>query len=398
MTEPARRVLVLNHYAPRRGEAGGSRHVEFFSRLERWSHLIIASDLNHYTGARVKVREPEYRTVHVPRYAANGPRRILNWVAYSVGATVAGLRSGSVDVVYGSSPHLLTPVAAYAVSRVRGAAFVLEVRDLFGRVLVELGGVTESSLAFRGVRRLEHFLYRHAAAVVVMAEGSVDQLISEGVDRTRIHYIPNGAEPSEFVASRPRTELRAHYGFDRMTFVYAGAHGPANGLDLLISAAAHVRDLPVDIVLVGGGVDKERVRRLAETAGLDNVRFLDPIPKSEIADLLTAADVGLHVLADVDLFRRAVSPNKVFDYMAAGLPVLTNCPGLVADLVAGSGAGIAVDPEDLAAGIRTMAQLTPEQLRNHGDHGREWVVENQSRTAMARRLEDVLDEVAALGR
>ena len=382
-----RRVLVLNHFAAPRGEAGGTRHVELFSRLEGWEHLIIASNLNPQTGRRVGDSDG-FVTVPVMGYSSNGISRILNWVSYAVSATLRGLRVGRVDVVYGSSPHLLAALAAWMLSVVKRAPFVLEVRDLWPKVLVDMNHMSESAPIYRALTVLEEFLYARAKTIVIMAEGSRTELVARGVDESKIVYIPNGADPEDFEPSAPRDELRARYGFDKVTAVYAGAHGPANGLDLLLDGAESVPE--VDVVLVGGGVLKEKLRQDAERRGLANVRFMDPIPKDEIPDLLAAADIGLHVLTDVELFRSAVSPNKVFDYMAAGVPTLTNCPGLVSDLVASAGAGATVEPGDLARGLRELAVLTDDDRANLGRGGQEWISAHQSRRAMATRLQDAI--------
>ena len=145
----------------------------------------------------------------------------------------------------------------------------------------------------------------------------------------------------------PRDDLRRGFGLDRFVIVYAGAHGPANGLDLVLDAAADVRtDCPdVRFLLIGDGVAKAALMARAEQEGLGNVEFRAPMAKNEIRPLLTAVDAGVHVLADVPLFRYGVSPNKLFDYMAAGIPVITNTPGEVQELVAEAGAGLAVAPE-----------------------------------------------------
>lgn len=379
----SRRVLVLNHFAAPRGEAGGTRHVELFSRLEGWDHLIIASNLNPQTGRRVGDSDG-FVTVPVIGYSSNGISRILNWVSYAVTATLCGLRVGRVDVVYGSSPHLLAALAAWVLSVLKRAPFVLEVRDLWPKVLVDMNHMSESSPIYRALTVLEEFLYARARTIVIMAEGSRTELVARGVDEDKIVYIPNGADPEDFVPSAPRDELRARYGFDRLTAVYAGAHGPANGLDLLLDGAAKTAD--VDVVLVGGGVLKDSLRADAERRGLTNVRFMDPIAKDEIPDLLAAADIGVHVLADVELFRSAVSPNKVFDYMAAGLPTLTNCPGLVSDLVAEAGAGVPVPPTGLGQGLRQMADLSDAERAALGASATAWISAHQSRSAMAGRL------------
>ncbi|MGO4132463.1 glycosyltransferase family 4 protein [Janibacter sp. RAF20_2_2] len=386
-----RRVLVLNHFAAPRGEAGGTRHVELFSRLEGWESLIIASNLNPQTGRKVGDSDG-FVTVPVVGYSSNGISRILNWVCYAVSATLRGLRVGRVNVVYGSSPHLLAALAAWLLAVLKRAPFVLEVRDLWPKVLVDMNHLSETSPVYRVLTALEEFLYARAKTIVIMAEGSRTELVARGVDGAKIVYIPNGADPEDFEPSAPRDELRARYGFDKVTAVYAGAHGPANGLDLLLDGAESVPE--VDVVLVGGGVLKETLRQDAERRGLANVRFMDPIAKDEIPDLLAAADIGLHVLADVELFRSAVSPNKVFDYMAAGLSTLTNCPGLVADLVERADAGIAVSPTEIGRGLSHLLALDEHQRATHGMSGRGWIESNQSRRAMAARLREALAHVS----
>jgi glycosyltransferase involved in cell wall biosynthesis len=392
MTE--RRVLVLNHFAVPRGEPGGTRHVELFSRLDGWTYAIIASRLNLTTG-RPQAAEPGFVPVPVLPYRNNGWSRIANWASYAVSATWAALRQPRPDVVYGSSPHLLAGLAAWFVARVRRATFVLEIRDLWPRVLVDMGQMEETSPVYRLLQGLERFLYRRADRIVAMATGTVDVLKGMGVPEEKIAYIPNGADPEDFVPSASRDELRKKYGFEGLTFVYAGAHGPANGLDLLLDAAACTNDEKIDVVLIGSGVEKERLMERAAAENIQRVRFLEAVPKTEMADVLAAADVGVHVLADVELFSYGVSPNKVFDYMAAGLPVLTNTPGVVADLVESAAAGISVKPHAIAEGLRRFGLLSVEERARLGQTGQQWIAYHQSRTAMATRLERTLTGMAS---
>ncbi|MET8350250.1 glycosyltransferase family 4 protein [Micromonospora sp. NPDC005206] len=383
MTE--HRVLVFNHFAVPRGYPGGTRHVELFSRLPGWSYVVIAGRRNMVTGLPQRA-EPGFHPVAVTPYRGNGLGRVVNWASYAVTATAAGLRQPRLDVVYASSPHLLAGVSGWIVAAVRRVPFVLEIRDLWPRVLVDMGRLAETSLTYRALERVERFLYRRAHRVVVMAPGVRAAVEGKGAAPEKIAFIPNAADPEDFVPSADRDELRRRYGFTRRTAIYAGAHGPANGLDLLLDAAKAVPDL--DVVLVGSGVEKPRLQVAAH--GIRNVRFLDPVPKTEIPDILHAADIGLHVLADVELFRVGVSPNKVFDYMAAGLPIVTNSPGTVGDLVMGAGAGYLTAPGNLAHGLSQMYQASSEELTKMGAAGRRWIRENQSRTAMSRALGQLL--------
>jgi glycosyltransferase involved in cell wall biosynthesis len=388
-----RRVLVLNQFAATRGHPGGTRHSELFPKLSGWQHVIVAAGTNQLTGHRQR-DQTGFKTVPVTPYRSNGRARILNWISYSFGALSWSLRQPRVDVVYASSPHLLTGFVGWLIATLRRVPLVFEVRDLWPRVLVDMGQMTERSLTYRILSSLEKFLYREAERLVIMAEGSRDAITRCGIDDQKIVYIPNGADPSDFLPSANRETLRARYGFTGFTAVYAGAHGPANGLELLLDAAAAIQEEEVEIVLVGDGVAKPGLVARAHESGLRNVRFMDPVPKAHIPDLLFAADVGLHVLADVELFRYGVSPNKVFDYMAAGLPVLTNCPGLISDLVEAAECGIAVSPRDLRDGIEEMHQMYREGiLLELGQAGRAWIETNQSRTAMSQRLQRLMDEL-----
>lgn len=385
-----KRVLVLNHFAAPRAEAGGTRHVELFSRLQGWDHIILAANRNHLSGKKIR-SEHFFRALPVLSYSTNGLRRILNWLSFAMSAFVYSFRLRRVDVIYGSSPHLLTGVAAWLIATVRRRPFILEIRDLWPKILVEMGTISAKHPVYRILSMLETFLYARADQIIVMAPGTQQALEEGGVPPTKLSYIPNGADPDDFAPSASRAMLRQHYGFRRITAIYAGAHGPANGLDTLLDAAAQCVDLDLDIVLVGSGVEKERLVARARREQLTNVRFMDPLPKTEIPDLLAAGDIGLHILADIPMFQSAVSPNKIFDYMAAGLPILTNCPGYVAGLVNDASAGSAVAPHQVGAGLTSLCLSSDRQTM--GVAGRMWLEANQSRSIMALKLASILDRM-----
>ena len=351
---------------------------------------IVAADRNLLDRSRTRSDDRRFRTVPTTPYGSNGIARIVNWVSYAIAATFVGLTVRRPAVVYASSPHLLAGAAGWLIARIRRAAFVLEVRDLWPRVLVEMGRMSESSLVYRGLEVLEARLYRAADAIVVLAEGSEAHIRQIAGPDKQIVFIPNGADTDRFASVEPNQEA------EPIVFIYAGAHGPANGLDLLLDAADELDALGATytIRLVGDGVSKAGLVRSAEGRGLANVEFRDAVPKADMPAQFQEAQVGLHVLADVPMFRYGVSPNKLFEYMAAGLPVITNTPGEVSAIVEESGAGVATASTGLADGMRAMLEMGAADRRASGEGGRAWVRENRSRAALARRVEALLDEVA----
>jgi len=386
------RVLVLNQFALPRSAPGGTRHVELFERLVRWEPTILAGSLNLHDQSPVHP-EGALKTVPVSHYSGNGLSRIVNWASYSAAATLRGLFNRQYRVVYGSSPHLGAALAGLIVARAHRARFVLEVRDLWPQILVDSGMMTERSRVYRALKQLERFLYRQADAIVVLALGSIDAISAEGIPSSKIHFIPNGADPEDFEVTAYRDELRRRFGFEGTVVVYAGAHGPANGLELALDAAEQLADTDVRFVFVGDGVKKAELVKEAAQRQLTNVEFRDPIPKQHIPELFAAADIGLHCLADVPLFHHGVSPNKLYDYMAAGLPVVTNTPGEVASMVKEAEAGEAVDAYDIASGVRRILALDPKERLELGENGRWWMRENRSRRALAGELEQLLSSL-----
>lgn len=388
------RVLVLNHFALPRSIGGGTRHVELFGRVEGWQHTIVASNRNNYTRQTFSTDEPNFVTVPTPGHSSNGIGRVLGWLTYVLGALWVGIRQRGVVVVYASSPHLLAPFAGLMLARLRRAAFVLEIRDLWPRSMVELGYLAPGSALHRVLVGLEGFLYRKADRIVAVSGGWGEHFASFGVLADKVVVISNGAEPADFVPTKTKQQARADLGLDPDSFVsvYAGAHGPANGLDQVVDAAAK---LPTHTFLfVGDGLDKPRLRERAADEGLSNVRFVDAVPKAELADLLVAADAGLHILADTALFHEGISSNKLYDYLACGLPAITNVRGEPADAITAARAGVACASGGLVDAVRELDQAGPDERAAMGARGRAYVEAHVSRTAMAERLGAVLREQA----
>jgi glycosyltransferase involved in cell wall biosynthesis len=256
-----------------------------------------------------------------------------------------------------------------------------------------MGGLSESHPAIRVMRFLERYLYPRAEKIIVLAQGSRRYLEKRGIPRERVLFLPNGVHLGHFQPQLPRQEARARYGFEAFTIVYTGAHGPANSLETIVRAGSLLRDLPVQFVLVGDGPAKEGLIQLARSEQVANVRFCPPVSKDEIPDLLNAADAAVITLKNAKTFAYGISPNKLFDYMAAARPVICSVAGDMADMVLEAEAGLTCNPEDpeaLAGAVRELLAMPEETRIALGSSGREYLTKHYRREVLVELLTDTL--------
>ncbi len=252
--------------------------------------------------------------------------------------------------------------------------------------------------------RIEAFLYRVAHRVIVLSEGVRHYMINLGIDPGKISLLPNGVYLEEFQVTESRTQVRERLGLaDDFVVMYTGAHGLANALETILDAAdlmlhhtissiQYPVSRNVAFVLVGDGPCKNELQRIAQARGLDNVKMLPAVPKKSIPSLLNAADALVITLRSVDLFSYGVSPNKIFEYMASGKPILCAVSGEMADLVSSASAGIVVKPEDPEAIVGAVISLMEDDKERsiYGANGRKFVEESFSRSRIVEGLVSIL--------
>jgi glycosyltransferase involved in cell wall biosynthesis len=254
------------------------------------------------------------------------------------------------DLIFATSTPLTAGIPGIAARWLCGRRFVFEVRDLWPELPKAMGVITNPLVLWlMGV--LEWASYRSAHRLIGLAPGIAKSIAHRGVDESRIAMIPNGCDVTLFGA--PAKPWRPEgISADALLAVYAGTHGIANGLDAALDAAAELKKRGRDdirILLIGDGKLKPQLQARGAREGLSNVLFHPPVGKLKLSGLMKASDVGLQLLADVPAFYYGTSPNKFFDYLAAGLPVLTNYPGWVAELIDANRCGFAVSPNNAAA-------------------------------------------------
>ncbi len=356
-------LYIQQHFAAGTGTAGvrGWNLVRAMVRRghevtvlagHNWRDAGLAADPS---GRVVEERTPEgYLLVRIPVFYSNHqslPARAWSFLRFGARACREAARRPA-DLVFASSTPPTVSLPALWVRLRRGTPFVFEVRDLWPEFPAALGALRNPLLLW-ALRRWERHTYRRALRLVALAPGIRDGILRAGaVPPERVLMVPNGSDTEGIrpLPGRPRTLLPV--SDDRVVFGFTGTHGPANGLAAVLDAAAELRRRGfrrAAFVLVGDGREKAALRERAAREGLEDVHFLDLVGKDRYAALLSEIDVGLQVLRNVPAFYWSTSPNKFFDYLAAGRPVLVNYPGWMTDLATEAGCGRGVPPDDPGA-------------------------------------------------
>jgi len=414
---PTRDVWIFNHYADAPDRAAGTRHFDLGRGLVQrgFRVTIFAAGFSHATLQESRVsRRGMYRFatydgvrfvwLRTLPYRGNTWRRFANMLSYSVMALVVQSRLSRPDAVIGSTVHPFAAAAGFIAARLRGARFFFEIRDLWPQTLIDMGVLQDGSFAARSMRWLEAVLVRRAEVVITLLPATREYLAQRGLPTEHVLYLPNGVRLGTRAATPPPARIAEL--LDRLkadgTFVYGylGAHGRANHLDVVLDAAALLSqqaDMSIHVVLIGDGPEKSHLMRRAGALGLKNLAFADPIPKDAVPGTLRRLDGAILHLADVDVFRFGISPNKLFDYLANEVPVLSACRS-PNDPVADAGAGMSLPPDDasaLATAMRSMAALPTAERRRMGVMGRRYVERHHDIDLLAGELADRLSSLHA---
>jgi glycosyltransferase involved in cell wall biosynthesis len=351
--------------------------------------ITTRESLDGFTVVRVWVRTRPEKTFWT---------RLAFYASFFGLATLRGLGlRGRIDVVFATSPPLPVGLAGWLIARARGARFVLDVRDLWPAAAEALGELRRPAL-LRLAAGLERFLYRHADRVTAVTRGFVRHVGRFVTAPAVVQWLPNGAVTDVFDPGRVDPGLRRRLGLeDRFVVTFAGLHGIAQGLEVVVEAAALLRDRPeIAFCLVGDGPVKAALAARAEALRLTNVRFLPTVPLSEITPYLTASDALLVPLRRDPVFDTFI-PSKLFDFMACARPVILLVNGEARAMLDSAGAGVWVMPEDgpgLAKAVVSLAEQPAEERRRMGERGRAFVLADYTRAAQGQRLLALLDGLA----
>lgn len=398
------KILLLHQYFLEEDDPGGSRWNEMTKVWSEYGHSItVLAGMVHANGIEKKA---EYKgkyflkkkqgpvdviRCHVSEsYNKNFLGRLWGYFSFMFSSMWAGLfkTSDKFDVVIVTSPPLFLGLSGYFISRWKRIPLVFEIRDLWPESAIDTGILTNKFI-IRMAYWFEGFIYKKAKLINVLTPAFYNTLLEKKtVPAEKLVMIPNAADfsLSDFLLKNfDWKEFRKEQGFDgRFVITYVGAHGVANHLDQILDAGESLMDTNVLFVLIGQGMEKQRLIQKAHDRKIENVRFIDSVPKKEVFKYILASDMGASVLKNVETFKTVYS-NKTFDYMACKRPILMAIDGVSRELVEKANCGTFVQPESIDSYNYVIRNYlnNPDKVLQEGKNGYEYARNNFDRRVLA---------------
>ncbi|MDF1760606.1 MAG: glycosyltransferase family 4 protein [Coxiellaceae bacterium] len=395
-------ILYIHQHFSTTGGASGTRSYEFAKYLVQSGHsvtMLCGSFGVGHTGVTSPFKYGGFRVGYVDgirvvefdiSYANHQSFivRILKFIKFAFYSCMGALLIKS-DIIFTTSTPLTVALPGILATKIKRIPFVFEVRDLWPE-LPKAMSVIKSKALLRVLSWFEGFAYNSAVQCIGLSPGIVDGInMRLKANKPKAVLIPNGCDLEVFCSNHV-FDIPNTYD-DDFILIFAGAHGAANGLHVIIEAAEilmqrNVSD--VKFVLVGDGKEKSALIKKNDELGLDNCVFMNPLSKDQLGAVFRRANAGLMLLKNIPAFYYGTSPNKFFDYIAAKLPVLNNYPGWLASLIQEHHCGLVVRPDDPDSLVESILWMRdqPDELKTMGENSYDLAMNQFSRQELASRF------------
>lgn len=404
-------IWIYSHYTVTPKSSGGTRHYDLAKELVKKNYhvTIFASSFEHQSRKDTVITNPsekekvetidgiQFVWVKTCSYKDNGFKRILNILGYTYRAFLSSMKmKEKPDIVIGTLMHPLAAFLGYIISSIKGCKFYFEERDLWPQTLIDLGKYSKRNPIVIVLGWLELFLYRKSDRIIILFKNAVSYIESKKVNKDKVLVLSNGVDlakynnPVDLPANLDEylnTRLK-----DRFKAVYIGSHGISDNLEPILYSAKKLMETNKDICFLffGDGPEKERLIRIKEKERLDNVTFFSPVSKEYIPKILDSCDAGLISLHNTELYKWGISFNKMYDYMAARLPIVMNSAKEMDELTEFGNIVWTNEANGIAETINEL--YTDKELRERlGRNGREYLENHFSWEKLSRDLIDVFE-------
>ena len=395
--KPQKKVLwYLHPYAGGPG-IGQAFRPYYFCRefaLKNITPVIVSSSWHHLMYNKSTHQENQeidninYFFLKNKSYSSNGIGRILNMFSYSIKLLTNKKIKVKYppDIIIVSSPHLFTFLSAYIISKRYKSKLILEVRDLWPLSLVDIAGVSKSHPIVTILSMIEKFAYKKSDYIVTLFNNGKKYFSNFKTKDNSIVYIPNGSiinnNPKNISDDNIVKYIKKKKAIGEFIIGYTGAHGTPNALGQLLRATLILKNKKINnyhIIMIGDGIEKDRLIEFSNKNNLDNITFFDSVNKDRIETIINEFDLCYIASLKKDIYQYGVSPNKLFEYMGASKPILSSI--YLDSIIEDAKCGIVADSEDeqdLALKIDFFLNIDSNKLKIMGENGSKYLLKNHN--------------------
>ena len=395
------KVLYIHQYFVHPSEPGGNRSYWIAKELVKRGHhvtMITSSNKRHEPG-RVDVDGIDVVYVKNPAYDnyMSVLKKLWAFVAFIGNAYKAAAKEKNVDIVFATSTPLTVGAIALWLKSRKKWRYVFEVRDLWPEFPIEIGAIKNGVLIWL-LRKFEKRIYDKSEHVVALSPGMKEGVMKAGITEEKVSMIPNMAKPDMFYPHEPNMEIAKQFGIDLTKFnvIHFGSMGRANGLQYIIEASKCLKDKGDDTVrflFMGSGATEPVIKQLAEDYGLENVQFLGSHKMDVVSEVVNCCDASITTFLNLPVLKTN-SPNKLFDSLSAGKPIIVNSAGWTKKMVEENRCGFYADPTDpneLANKILFYKDMKKD-LKEMGENARRLSLEVYDKDILSGKVADVLEK------
>ena len=395
------KILYIHQYFHTPEEPGGTRSYWISRELVKRGHQVtMITSTNKFHPEAEEVDIDGIHVVYVKNAYSNymSPlRKVLSFVNFVRLAIKASKKQKKVDIVFATSTPLTVGYIALRLKKIKGWKYVFEVRDLWPEFPIQIGAI-KNKFAIKFLRKFEKKIYDQSEYVIALSPGMKKGVMKAGTPEDKVSMIPNMAKPDKFFPHEKNMEVAKQFGIDTVKFnvIHFGSMGRANGLKYITNAAKILQEKGVDdvrFVFMGSGATEPILKQEVEKSGLRNVQFLGSHPMDVVAEVVNLCDASITTFLNLPVLKTN-SPNKLFDSLSAGIPIIVNSAGWTKNMVEKEDCGFYVDPEKPEGLVEKILQYKDdkETLERWSKNARRLSLEVYDKDILSAQVADVLEK------
>lgn len=393
-------ILYIHQYFVTPDQAGGTRSYWISQELKKAGHNVtmLTTTRGKVNRKKEKIDGIDVIYLDIPYDNKMGViKRIVAFIRFMFLSTWFVLKSKGFDLVIATSTPLTVGFPALMAKKMRGIPYIFEVRDLWPEVPIQMGGV-KNKIAIWALRLFEKKIYKNAIHIVALSPGMMEGVLKTGIPEEKVSMIPNMSKIDKFWPREKNEDLMNELGLRKDTFkvVYFGAMGLANGMEYIIDAIKLLNNDPeIEFMFLGSGFMENALVKRCENENIKHTTFYGKMPMDRLSEIVNLADVSLVTFTNLPILATN-SPNKLFDSLSAGKPIIVNSPGWTKKMVEEHRCGIYVDPtkpKDLMDGILHLKN-NEDLTKEFGINARKLAENTYDKSILCEKFTTMVDHVA----